>query len=95
MDIASNLSHLNLGRVNIGWTVGEEILFDQDLQTRAETCFSETQTCLLGVNRLKLELLQKDLLDRKDKKDYHVVESILKGNYLLKSNWRTELSRNF
>lgn len=44
----------NLGRVNMGWTVGEEILYDGRLQTRTEACYSETETCLLGINKSKL-----------------------------------------
>lgn len=30
----SNNSQITLGRVNIGWTVGEEVLFDKNLQIR-------------------------------------------------------------
>jgi hypothetical protein len=31
-----------LGKLNLGWTVGEEILFDRNLQTRHETVTAET-----------------------------------------------------
>ena len=31
-----------LGKVNLGWTVGEEILFDRNLQIRRETVTAET-----------------------------------------------------
>ena len=44
----------HLGRVNIGWSVGEEVLFDPTLQIRQESCFSETESCLLGIHKTKL-----------------------------------------
>jgi len=40
-----------LGRVNIGWTVGEEVLFSNSNSVRTENCFSETESCLLGINK--------------------------------------------
>ena len=36
-------------------------------------------------------MLQKTLLENGNSKDYYVIESTLKGNYLLKSNWRKDL----
>jgi len=80
-----------LGRVNIGWTIGEEVLFDRNMQLRNETCYSETESCLLGVNKNKLAVMQKELLEKGNMKDYLIIESILKGNYLLKQNWRAQL----
>lgn len=35
--------------------------------------------------------MQKELLEKGKSKDYSVIESVLKGNYLLKSNWRKEM----
>ena len=93
-DQSSQLSNYNLGRINIGWTIGEEILFDGTQQARTETCYSETESCLLGINKNKLAMLQKELLDKNNTKDYYVLESVLKGNYLLKTNWRNELQSN-
>ena len=46
---------------------------------------------MLGINKNKLAVMQKELLDKGNSKDYFVLESILKGNYLLKQNWRQEL----
>jgi hypothetical protein len=49
-----------LGRVNLGWTVGEELLFASEQQTQAcrqESCFAETESCLLGINKSKLAIL--------------------------------------
>jgi hypothetical protein len=47
----------SIGNVNIGWTVGEEILFDKTMQVRAETCYADTESCLLGLNKGKLNLM--------------------------------------
>mmetsp|Transcript_5116 Transcript_5116/g.7804 ORF Transcript_5116/g.7804 Transcript_5116/m.7804 type:complete len:129 (+) Transcript_5116:3212-3598(+) len=35
--------------------------------------------------------MQKDLLEQGNTKDYYVLESVLKGNFLLKSNWKQDL----
>ena len=80
-----------LGRVNIGWTIGEELLFDNNATKRQDTCFAETESCLLGINKSKLAILQKELLKAGNTKDYYVLESVLKGNYLIKSNWKEDL----
>jgi len=34
--------------------------------------------------------MQKNLLQEGNTKDYYVFESTLKGNYMLKTNWRKE-----
>jgi len=80
-----------LGRVNIGWTIGEEILFSIEKTMRSESCYSETESCLLGINKNKLSMLQKELLESGNSKDYFVLESVLKGNLLLKDKWKKDL----
>lgn len=67
------------------------MLFDRNLQIRQETCYADTESCLLGINKNKLAVMQKELLEKSKQKDYSVIESVLKGNYLLKSNWRKEM----
>ena len=73
-----------IGRVNIGWTLGEEILFDRNLQIRQEMAVAETESCLIGINKAQLAIMQKQLLEQGNEKDYFVIESILKGNFLVK-----------
>ena len=80
-----------LGYVSVGYTLGEEILFTVDKQIRKESCFSETESCLLGIHRSKLAILQKELLDNGNTKDFYILESVLKGNYLLKSKLRKNM----
>lgn len=93
-DVGSEMSQgapkITLGKVNIGWSLGEEILYDKNLQIRRETCIANSESCLLGIMKSKLAIIQKSLLDKDNQKDYFVLESVLKGNYLIKSGWRKE-----
>ena len=38
----------------------------------------------------RLAILQKELLSSGNSKDYYVLESVLKGNYLIKQNWKEQ-----
>lgn len=86
METLSNKPAEHLGRVNVGWTLGEEIMFETQKKSshRRETCYSDTESCLLGINKNKLSTMQKELLENANQKDYYIFESVLKGNYLLK-----------
>jgi hypothetical protein len=46
-----------IGRVNLGWTVGEEILFDRTLQIRQEQITAESDACLIAISKQKLAIL--------------------------------------
>lgn len=45
---------------------------------------ADSESCLIGINKSQLAIMQKSLLENGNEKDYFVIESILKGNYLLK-----------
>ncbi len=49
MDEQGNEAEMELGRANLGWTVGEEILYDKNMQIRSEKCYAESESCLLGI----------------------------------------------
>ena len=50
-DFSSKENH-TLGRVSIGWTLGEDVLFnDKKMGNRKENCFAETESCLLGISK--------------------------------------------
>ena len=51
---------------------------------------AETESCLIGINKAQLAIMQKNLLEGGNEKDYFVIESILKGNFLIKDQWRKE-----
>jgi hypothetical protein len=40
-----------LGRVILGWTIGEEVLIDKNFLCRSENCFAETETALFVIER--------------------------------------------
>lgn len=50
-DVISQRNNDVIGRVNIGWTIGEELLFIHGDSLREETCFAETESCMLGINK--------------------------------------------
>ena len=51
---------------------------------------AESESCLIGINKSQLAIMQKNLLEQGNEKDYFVIESILKGNFLVKDQWRRE-----
>lgn len=53
---------------------------------------AETEACLIGINKAQLAIMQKNLLEAGNDKDYFVIESILKGNFLIKDQWRKEFN---
>ena len=46
-----------LGHVSIGWTLGEEVLFTAKPTVREATCYAQTESCLLGINKQKLAIM--------------------------------------
>ena len=50
----NQINAVDVGFVNLGWTLGEEVLFDGDLQVRQETCHATADCCLLGVKKEKM-----------------------------------------
>ena len=51
---------------------------------------ADTECCLIGLNKAKLAILQKNLLQQGNDRDYFVIESTLKGNFLVKDKWRKQ-----
>jgi len=48
----SDQKNYTLGRVSIGWSIGEDVLFNNKKQAnRKENCFAETESCLLGISK--------------------------------------------
>lgn len=40
--------------LNLGWTVGEEVLFENESRMRQERCIAQDECCLLGVLKKNL-----------------------------------------
>lgn len=49
--------------LNIGWTIGEEILFEKGSKQRKEKCCASEDSCLIGIDRKKLGLCKITLMD--------------------------------
>ena len=52
-----NEESVTIGRINLGWTVGEEILFDRTMQIRKENVVAETDSCLVAISKQNLAIL--------------------------------------
>jgi len=46
-----------LGKANIGWVLGEEILFDKQMQSRKESSVALVDSCVLGISKSKLAVI--------------------------------------
>ena len=52
-----NEESVTIGRINLGWMVGEEILFDRTMQIRKENVVAETDSCLVAISKQNLAIL--------------------------------------
>ena len=78
--------------VNIGWTIGEEILFntenDQGKVERMDTCKASSEAGVLGIEKRNLSLIKQTLNDKGCNEEFIKLEVILRGNNLIKKKWR-------
>jgi len=85
--------------LNIGWTAGEEILFKQSQNDeqgkermvrvqRTDKCTAVSESCVLGIEKKSLALIKRNLVERGLADEFVKLEVILRGNYLVKKNWR-------
>ena len=87
-------SGVSIGQpLNIGWTVGEEILFKQDKKAnggmRMEKCKSLCESCVLGIEKRSLAQIKRNLVEKGQAEEFVKLEVVLRGNYLVKKAWRT------
>jgi len=83
----------NVGQpLNIGWTVGEEILFKSDKKAhggqRMEKCKSLCESCVLGIEKRSLAQIKRTLVEKGQAEEFVKLEVVLRGNYLVKKAWR-------
>lgn len=78
--------------MNIGWTVGEEILFKPENEfgkvLRSDMCKAVTESCVLGIQKKNLMIIKKTLIEKGCGEEFNKLEIILRGNYLVKKDWR-------
>ena len=72
--------------LNIGWTIGEEILFKVDSKTpkRKEVCKAYIESCVLGIEKKNLAQIKKTI----DYEEFSKIEIVLRGNHLVKKDWK-------
>ena len=63
IDSASKIKRGNV--LNIGWTIGEEILFKPDVDNgrpkRTDLCKATTDACVLGIEKKNLTMIKRSL----------------------------------
>ncbi len=78
--------------MNIGWTVGEEILFKSDrvknVGQRLEKCNALCESCVLGIEKRSLAQIKRNLVENGQSEEFVKLEVVLRGNYLVKKAWR-------
>lgn len=62
---------------------------------RQETAIANTEACLVGITKEKLSDLQQQLLKKGEEAEYFVIESVMKGNFLVKDEWRREHAERY
>jgi len=73
--------------LNVGWTIGEEILFranDGKKSARRETCKSLCDSCVLGIDRKGLAQIKKGLTEKGMQDEFGKIEIVLRGNHMVK-----------
>jgi signal-transduction protein with cAMP-binding, CBS, and nucleotidyltransferase domain len=51
-----------IGKVSLGWTLGEEILYNSSMKKRQEQAVCTKEACLIGIESSRLSSMQADLL---------------------------------
>ena len=77
--------------MNIGWTIGEEILFrgenGEGRTPRTDTCRSMSEAGVLGIEKKNLSVIKRALQERGLTDEFVKIEILLRGNNLVKQRW--------
>ena len=78
--------------LNIGWTVGEEILFKSENNEgkvlRSDLCRAISDACVLGIEKRNLLNIKKALQEKGSHEEFVKLEIVLRGNNLVKKDWK-------
>ena len=80
--------------MNIGWTVGEEILFKvpkidkKPGSKRKDICKAVKESCVLAIDKKGLNQIKRSLLERGQQDEFSKIEIVLRGNHLIKKDWK-------
>ena len=82
-------TQMKIGKtLNLGWTVGEEILFkSENGKQRMDVCKAVIESCVLGIEKKNLLQIKKVLQEKGRNDEFVKLEVVLRGNHLIKKNW--------
>ena len=72
--------------------MGEEILFKGENENgriqRTDICKATTEACVLGIEKKNLQKIKQTLQERGQHEEFMKLEIVLRGNHLVKKDWR-------
>jgi len=74
----------NLGSFGIGSIVGEEWVFDRELETRKENCYAKYNSCVLEISAKSLDYIREIFKEYGHHKYLTILEMQMKRNFKLK-----------
>jgi len=77
-----------LGKIMLGWTVGEEAICDKNFVCRIESCYAESESALLSVDKEYFKLIQEESRVHNLLKDSHMLEAVFRRNFFIKKHQR-------
>ena len=79
-------THAKVGKtLNLGWTVGEEILFkSENGKQRSDVCKAVIESCVLGIEKKNLLQIKRVLQEKGRNDEFVKLEVVLRGNHLIK-----------
>ncbi len=78
------------GKIRLGNTAGEEAICDKQFQIRADNCFAESESALIGIMKDRwFDLKNSQKGDIQLHRDIIALEDMLRKNYFVKKRWRT------
>lgn len=78
-------------RLTIGWTAGEEILFktkEGEKVLRQDACHASKDSAVLAIEKKNLIQIKRALYEKGSQDEFSKLEIVLRGNHLVKSEWR-------
>lgn len=59
------------------------------MYSRCDRCVAVTDACVLGFEKKSMKQLKQALTDRDLLQEFKKLEVVIRGNYLVKKEWRT------
>ena len=82
-----------IGVVKMGDSLGEEALLEARACNRKESAYAESETYVFEVSRERWKELKQVLIHLGQRKDFILVENLLRKNFTQKKSWRQYKSK--